>query len=106
MVLMMKPRVGLTVLTSSPMIFLTIVVLPALSRPLRLCERHANHVMVQHFMAGAYSIKMRSSLSLSLALRRIESIAAAAAGSEFVKFKNSVQTFQCVNTYYGKRWLR
>ena len=34
MVLMMKPSVGLTLFTSSFMIFLTIVVLPALSRPL------------------------------------------------------------------------
>jgi hypothetical protein len=34
MVLMMKPNVGLTVFTSSPMTFFTIVVLPALSRPL------------------------------------------------------------------------
>jgi len=34
-VLMMKPRVGLTVVISSFMIRLTIVVLPALSRPLR-----------------------------------------------------------------------
>lgn len=35
MVLMMNPKVGLTVLTSSFMIFFTIVVLPALSSPLR-----------------------------------------------------------------------
>jgi len=34
MVLMIKPRVGLTVLTSSPIILFTMVVLPALSRPL------------------------------------------------------------------------
>jgi hypothetical protein len=33
-VLMMKPNVGLTVLTSSPIIFFTMVVLPALSSPL------------------------------------------------------------------------
>ena len=34
MVLMMKPSVGLTLFTSSPMIFFTIVVFPALSKPL------------------------------------------------------------------------
>ena len=34
MVLMMKPKVGLTLFTSSFMIFLTIVVFPALSSPL------------------------------------------------------------------------
>lgn len=52
-VLMMKPSVGLTVLTSSPMILFTIVVLPALSSPRR---------------------RIRISLSFSRALRRIESI--------------------------------
>lgn len=34
MVLMLKPRVGLMVVMSSPLMRLTIVVLPALSRPL------------------------------------------------------------------------
>lgn len=34
MVLMMKPKVGLTLLTSSFMILFTIVVLPLLSKPL------------------------------------------------------------------------
>jgi hypothetical protein len=33
-VLIMNPNVGLTELTSSPMIFFTIVVFPALSKPL------------------------------------------------------------------------
>lgn len=36
MVLMLKPRVGLIVEVSSPFIRLTMVVLPALSRPLSL----------------------------------------------------------------------
>ena len=36
MVLMIKPSVGLTLFTSSFMIFLTIVVFPALSNPLAL----------------------------------------------------------------------
>jgi hypothetical protein len=54
MVLMMKPRVGETALTSSCMMDLTMVVFPALSRP---------------------SIRMRISLSFRRDLRRIESMA-------------------------------
>lgn len=38
MVLMLKPSVGLMVVMSSPLSFLTMVVLPALSRPLRHTE--------------------------------------------------------------------
>ena len=77
MVLMMKPRVGLTVLTSSPIILLTIVVLPALSRPLhyRLATRP---LLTRENDMNAHSIKMRSSLSLSLAFRRMDSIFSAA----------------------------
>jgi hypothetical protein len=45
MVLMMKPRVGLTVFTSSPIIFLTMVVLPAESSPLD-CQQKAAIVMM------------------------------------------------------------
>jgi hypothetical protein len=36
MVLIIKPSVGLTLFTSSFMIFFTIVVFPALSRPLQM----------------------------------------------------------------------
>ena len=66
----MKPRVGLTVLTSSPMIFLTMVVFPALSKPLARQETESKRSICR----ASYSIKMRSSLSLSLAFRRIDSM--------------------------------
>ena len=69
MVLMMNPSVGLTVFTSSPIIFLTIVVLPALSRPLLKCQPKSR-------TQGkfAHSIRMRISLSLRRALRKMDSI--------------------------------
>lgn len=48
----MKPNVGLTVLTSSFMILLTMVVFPALSRPLlplvRGLNRRRHWVTIQH----------------------------------------------------------
>lgn len=66
----MKPNVGLTVLTSSLRIFFTIVVFPALSSPL--------HLVLDPLLPTApsptHSIKMRISLSLSRALRRIDSM--------------------------------
>jgi hypothetical protein len=67
---MMNPSVGLTLLTSSPMIFLTIVVLPALSSPLRV-KISVLYVFPWWFQ---YSIRIRISLSFSLAFRKIESI--------------------------------
>lgn len=86
MVLMLNPRVGLTVLTSSPMIFLTIVVLPALSRPLQVrCQIESgprSKSKRKKELTVAYSIKMRSSLSLSLAFRRMESMVAVKRGGE------------------------
>jgi len=66
---MMKPSVGLTLLTSSSMILLTIVVLPALSSPL---------LKVSSDIVGpgrpTYSIRMRISLSLSRAFRRTDNM--------------------------------
>jgi hypothetical protein len=64
----MKPSVGLTVLTSSPMIFLTMVVFPALSRPLSQISRFQRSERI------AYSIKILISLSFSLAFRKIDNI--------------------------------
>lgn len=46
MVLMMKPKVGLTLFTSSFMIFLTIVVFPALSSPLCIVSSGPNGHLV------------------------------------------------------------
>ena len=65
----MKPSVGDTLLTSSFMIRLTMVVLPALSRPLRPWSEDTNLVV-----AESYSIKIRISLSFNLAFRRMDSI--------------------------------
>lgn len=69
MVLMMKPRVGLTVLTSSCIIFFTIVVFPALSRPLNLLG-------VEHSedFGCAHSIRILMSLSFNRAFLSIDSI--------------------------------
>jgi hypothetical protein len=71
MVLMMKPSVGLTVLTSSFMIFLTMVVFPALSRPL---IRHSQRHSCSADGGKNYSINMRISLSLRRALRSMDSM--------------------------------
>lgn len=84
MVLMMKPRVGLTVLTSSPMIFFTMVVFPALSSPL-------DHAVssVQSWVGNekrvTHSIRIRSSLSLSRAFRKIDSIFSVSGSAMFVR---------------------
>ncbi len=69
-VLMMKPSVGLTVLTSSPIIFLTIVVFPALSRPLDRQQGAGPSSGTD----TAHSISIRSSLSFSRAFRSIDNI--------------------------------
>lgn len=82
---MMKPRVGLTVLTSSPMIFLTMVVLPALSRPLHLrvsilaVSDRCGEVTSSRWQS--HSISILSSLSFSLAFLSMESIAASLAST-------------------------
>ena len=68
---MMNPRVGLTALTSSPIIRLTIVVFPALSRPLVIL---AIVFLLYTTPYAPYSIKILISLSLSLAFRSIDSI--------------------------------
>ena len=68
MVLIMKPKVGLTRFTSSFMIFFTIVVFPALSRPLLSVSKSA------YMQPDTYSIKMRISLSFSLAFRKMDNI--------------------------------
>ena len=62
-VLMMKPSVGLTVVTSSFMIFLTIVVLPALSRPLEYPVGTIPH-------AGSISMSYSNSILISLSFKR------------------------------------
>jgi len=64
----MKPSVGLTVLTSSFMILLTIVVFPALSRPLFPSARPAR------CPTSTYSMSILISLSLSRAFLKIDSI--------------------------------
>ena len=69
MVLMMNPRVGLTVLTSSFMILFTIVVLPALSKPLIDLS-----VICSCQLKLTYSISIRISLSFRRAFRRIDNI--------------------------------
>ena len=66
----MKPRVGLTLFTSSPMIFLTMVVFPALSRPLP----SQSSALVHYSRAGAYNMRILISLSFSLALRKIDNM--------------------------------
>ncbi len=65
---MMKPSVGLTVLTSSFMILLTIVVFPALSRPLFPSARPVRRP------TSTYSMSILISLSLSRAFLKIDSI--------------------------------
>ena len=70
MVFMMKPSVGLTVFTSSFINRLTIVVLPALSSPLR---NHQQSWLNADFQS-TNSIKILISLSFNRALRKIESI--------------------------------
>lgn len=69
---MMKPNVGLTVLTSSPKIFLTIVVFPALSKPLYSSCKH----MLASLLHVTYSIRIRISLSLRRAFLNIDNIMA------------------------------
>lgn len=66
----MNPSVGLTVSTSSSINFLTIVVLPALSRPLKWHQQD----LAEYPRQSTDSIKILISLSLNRALRRIESI--------------------------------
>ena len=66
----MKPRVGLTVFTSSFMIFLTMVVLPALSSPLVTNQAHENSVDP----ALTYSISILISLSFNLAFLKIDNM--------------------------------
>lgn len=68
-VLMMNPSVGLTVFTSSFIIFFTIVVLPALSRPLSNVSTSATGDCYI-----TYSIRILISLSFRRALRRIDNI--------------------------------
>ena len=66
----MKPRVGLTVFTSSFIILFTIVVFPALSRPLPMFVSK----LLRWGSKFPHSIKILISLSFSLAFRRIDSI--------------------------------
>jgi len=69
MVLIIKPSVGLTLLTSSSIIFLTIVVFPALSRPLQ-------KVSGRRILASGktHSINILISLSLRRAFLKIDNI--------------------------------
>jgi hypothetical protein len=64
--LMINPSVGLTVVTSSFMILLTIVVLPALSKPLGsgLCKRHCHDLRgtgLQHQYSHLFVFQSRLS---------------------------------------------
>lgn len=70
MVLIINPRVGLTVVTSSFMICLTMVVFPALSRPLHYLLASTRTPDGE----GIYSINIRISLSFRRAFRNMESI--------------------------------
>jgi hypothetical protein len=65
-VLMMKPRVGLTVFTSSFMTLLTMVVLPALSSP--LSEPSALDVMLVIYQYKQLTASISSSLCLLIVL--------------------------------------
>ena len=67
---MIKPNVGLTELTSSFMILLTIVVLPALSSPLSKFSRVGQY-LTSH---KSYSIRILISLSFKRAFLRTESM--------------------------------
>ena len=67
----MKPRVGLTLLTSSFMIFLTMVVFPALSSPLRNSNLVANY---ESWKMETHNIKILISLSFNRAFRKIDNI--------------------------------
>lgn len=68
---MINPRVGLTVVTSSFIIRLTMVVLPALSRPLQsLASRPERPDQ------SSYSINIRISLSFKRAFRSMDNMAA------------------------------
>lgn len=69
MVLMMKPKVGLTLFTSSSIIFLTIVVFPALSNPLPGCQKKPHQ-----WVSATHSIRILISLSFRRAFRSIDSI--------------------------------
>lgn len=72
---MMKPRVGLTVLTSSPIIFLTMVVLPALSRPLaQVSVSRPIEKSTKEGVQCSHSSSILSSLSFSLAFLSMDSI--------------------------------
>lgn len=68
-VFIIKPSVGLTVLTSSFIIFFTMVVLPALSSPLEGYQHQIHQKRVY-----TYSIRIRISLSFNRAFLNIESI--------------------------------
>lgn len=82
---MLKPRVGLTVLMSSPLMRLTIVVLPALSSPLHHvtgCQRAGESGCVlragfarKHLLHvwGTYTMSRRISFSFCLAFLMIVS---------------------------------
>lgn len=67
---MMKPNVGLTVFTSSPMTFFTMVVLPALSRPLR----RFSFIHGLSVVDDTHNMRMRISLSFRRAFRKMDNM--------------------------------
>lgn len=69
---MMNPSVGDTLLMSSPMMLLTIDVLPLLSSPLHCFVSRSPALVSAPFRS--HSIKTRISLSFNRALRRIDNI--------------------------------
>ena len=71
-VLIIKPSVGLTLFTSSFIIFFTIVVFPALSKPLHAISLQAP--TTQQTSESTYNMRIRISLSFNRAFRNIESI--------------------------------
>lgn len=68
---MMNPSVGLTLLTSSFMILFTMVVLPALSKPLESDQLSA---LKENSLSSTHSIRIRISLSFKRAFRRMDNI--------------------------------
>jgi len=76
------------------MILLTIVVFPALSKPLGCWVS-----LVQHHRSIAYSIKILISLSLSLALRKMDSIMQVLILDAFVRWECLIEEF-LQSTYY------
>lgn len=122
-----KPSVGLTVEVSSFLIFLTIVVFPALSRPLDVTVSEAmfEAILSKHFMTCTqskqvwarkpYTMRMRISFACRLCLRMIVSnpilrhmsyFAIEAAGRNQVSVKASIERGNLAARHSSKQtWI-